>query len=84
MKEYKQNTDGAHVFYKENVEVEQSSVSQCPHICKLVANYLVWYIPSYKDTCQESNCRQEKLTSNKVEQVEDCHSKQLKAFPGAK
>ena len=51
VKEYKQDTDGTHVIYKENVEVEQSSVSQCPHICKFVANYLVWHIPSDKDTC---------------------------------
>jgi hypothetical protein len=75
VKENKQDTDGAHVFNKEDIEVEHASISQSAHIGKLVANNLVWYIPSDKDTCQESDCWQEELSGNKIEHVEDGHSK---------
>ena len=59
MQENKQNADRTYVLHKENVEVEQMAISQGAHISKLVAYYLMWYKPSYKDTCQESYDRQE-------------------------
>ena len=61
--------------------MKQITISQGAHIIKLVAYYLMWYKPSYKDACQESYDRQEQLACNKVEEVEYVHSKQVESFP---
>ena len=81
MKEYKEYADRTHILNKENVEVEQTTISQCTHIGKLIAYYLMWYRPSYKDACKESYDRKEQLTCDKVEEVEDVHAKQVESLP---
>ena len=83
MQENKQYADGAHIFHQEEVEMEQTTISKCAHIGKLIANYLMRHKPSYKDAGKESNDWQEQLTSYKVEQIENSHAKEAKSIPSS-
>ena len=61
--------------------MKQMFIAQGAHIGKLIAYYLMWYRPSYKDACKESYDRKEQLTCDKVEEVEDVPAKQVESLP---
>lgn len=55
----------------EEIDMEERTTESAP-IRKLVAHQLVRQIPSHHQTCEESAYGQEHLTSDKVEDVEQC------------
>ena len=77
MEEDKQNTNRADVLHKEDIEMEHRDISQGALVGEFVAHQFVGHEPADKDTRQEAHYRQEQLTCNKVEQIEDSHAKQL-------
>ena len=70
MQENKHDTNGAHVFHQEKVNMEQAAIIECPPIGKFITHNLMRHKPSDKNTGQEAHDRQEQLSSNEVEKAE--------------
>ena len=51
--------------------MEELATERAP-VGKLIPHQLMWKIPSHQQTCEEPAYRQEHLTSDKVEDVEQC------------
>ena len=81
MEEDKQDTNWADILHQKNIEMEQRDITQGSTISKLIANQLVRYEPTNKDTSQKAYNRQEQLACDEIEQIEDGHAKQLLLTP---
>ena len=64
-KQYRQRTD---VLHQEQIQVEEPSAQRTP-VGKLLTHQLMRHKPSDKDTCQESDDRQEYLSRHEVKDV---------------
>ena len=80
MQEDKQYTDRTNVLHKEDIDMEQSTVIQGPHVRKLVTYDLMRHKPTDEDTGQEAHNWEEQLSGHKVEQVEDSHTTNQEMF----
>ena len=70
MQEDKENGQRADILYQEDIQMEEATAQSTP-IGELVVNYLVGQEPANEDTGQESDNRQEYLTGDEVEPVEE-------------
>ena len=55
MQENKHDTDGAHIFHQEEIDMEQTAIIECSPVGEFVAHNLMWYKPTNQDTGQEAH-----------------------------
>ena len=70
MQENKQNTNGAHVFHQEEVNMEEAAIIKCSPVGEFITHNLMRYEPTNQDAGQEAHDRQQQLACYKVKQIE--------------
>ena len=80
MEEDKQNTNRADVLHQEHIEMVHGDITQSAIVGKLLAHQLMRYEPTNEDTSEEAHNRQEQLTCDEVEKIEDGQGEFLGVF----
>ena len=83
MHEYQDDEQRADIFHEEQIDMEHIATESAP-VGELVVNNLVRQIPAYEKTSEETTYGKEHLTGDKVENVEQCLTKEWQTLNATK